>query len=437
MRALLYSINYAPELTGIGRYTGEMAEWLSARGMDVTVVTAPPYYPAWRVADGYSALRYRKERIGGVDVLRCPLWVPRRPTGLKRLLHLASFALTSLPVMLWLALRLRPQLVLVVEPPLFAAPAALVVARLCGASAWLHVQDFEVDAAFELGLLRGGALRRATTAVERWLMRRFDCVSSISQRMVQRLAAKGVPTGRTRHFPNWVDLKRIRPLASAPAFRTGRFGDDHVVVLYSGNIGKKQGLETVLRAAELLAQSNDRIRFVFCGDGAGRAELERAAHGRGNIELWPLVPAERLNELLNAADIHVLPQRADAADLVFPSKLTNMLASGRPVVATATPGTQVAEMLAGCGVVTEPGDAQALADALVALARDRARREKLGALGRSRAEQLWDKDAVLEAAFHDYLAGRDDADALAPPASHLPSRRRTSSVRASVTRDTA
>jgi len=437
LRALIYGINYAPELTGIGRYTGEMAEWLAARGMDVTVVTAPQYYPAWRVADGYSAIRYRKERVGGVDVWRCPLWVPRRPTGLRRLLHLASFALSSLPVMMWLAVRLRPRLVLVVEPPLFAAPAALLVARLCGASAWLHVQDFEVDAAFDLGMLRSRALRRTTAAIERWLMRRFDCVSTISERMVQRLAAKGVAAARTRLFPNWVDLGRIRPLASASELRSANFGDDQVVVLYSGNIGKKQGLETVLRAAELLAASNPGVRFVFCGDGAGRTELERAAHGLPNVEFWPLVPAERLNDLLNAADIHVLPQRADAADLVFPSKLTNMLASGRVVVATAHSGTQVAGMLTGCGAVVPPDDPRALADALLALARDHRRREELGALGRRLAERLWDRDAVLEAAFHDYLAGRDDARAREPLASQSSSLRRTSSVRASVTRDTA
>ena len=190
-----------PELTGIGKYTGEMAEWLAARGHEVRVVTAPPYYPAWKVTEGYTGWRYQREgdkatltglprryaprNDGAVEmvVYRCPLWVPGRPSGLKRILHLASFALSSLPVMLrqtfW-----RPDVVWVVEPPLFCSPAALLTARLCGAKSWLHVQDFEVDAAFDLGILKAGLLRRWVLAVERWLMRRFDHVLTFPRKFV-------------------------------------------------------------------------------------------------------------------------------------------------------------------------------------------------------------------------------------------------------------
>ena len=107
-RILLVTINYWPELTGIGKYTGEMAEWLSERGFEVKVITAPPYYPAWKVSDGYSSVFYRKEKINGVSVIRCPLWVPGKLSGLKRILHLASFSLTSFPVMIWTALWWRP-----------------------------------------------------------------------------------------------------------------------------------------------------------------------------------------------------------------------------------------------------------------------------------------------------------------------------------------
>ncbi len=398
MRVLLFGINYAPELTGIGKYTGEMAEWLVTQGARVTVVTAPPYYPAWRVARPYRAYRYRRERLRGVDVIRCPLFVPRRVTALKRVLHLASFAVTSLPAVLWLAIRERPDVVVVIEPPLFAAPAAWLAARLAGADAWLHVQDFELDAAFELGLLRPGRLRLCIDRCERWLMGRFDRVTTISSRMLDRLLAKRVPRTRASLFPNWVDLEEIRPLAARREHASGE-----TVVLYSGNMGLKQGLETVIRAAELLRDAGEsRLKFVLCGDGVARLALERAASALPNVTFRPLVPVERLNELLNEADIHVLPQRADAEDLVFPSKLTNMLASGRPVVATANPGTQIATLLEGCGVTVPPQDPAALAAALRSLADDPERRAALGAEARRTAERLWDKHAVLSAAFAHY-----------------------------------
>ncbi len=415
MRALLYGINYAPELTGCGKYTGEMAAWLAARGAEVTVVTAPPYYPAWRVDAPHASHLYSAETQDGVEVLRCPLFVPRRASGLMRVLHLLSFAFTSLPVVLWVALRRRPDVIVAIEPPFLGAPAAWLAARLTGATAWLHVQDFEVDAAFELGLLRSERLRRFVLRVESALMRRFDRVTTISERMRARLRGKGVASTRAQLFPNWVDLERVRPLPERPP--RPRFGTDDVVVLYSGNMGNKQGLEILIEAARLVAAAGDRrIRVVLCGDGVARAQLKAAAKDLPNVTFAPLVPLERLNDLLNLADIHVLPQRADAEDLVFPSKLTNMLASGRPVVATAGPDTQIATVLVGCGVVVPPGDAAALAAAMSALAADAERRRELGVEARRVAERLWDKDAVLARAFGAYLdsAPLATADAVGP-----------------------
>src|SRR5262245_52996029 len=147
-----------------------MADWLAARGAQVTVVTAPPYYPAWRVDAPHAWHLYRSEAEGNVEVVRCPLFVPRRASGIKRVLHLLSFALTSLPVLLWMTLRRRPHVIVTIEPPLLAAPGAWLAARLSGATAWLHVQDFEVDAAFDLGLLRSERLRRFALRAESALL---------------------------------------------------------------------------------------------------------------------------------------------------------------------------------------------------------------------------------------------------------------------------
>lgn len=94
MKILVYGINYSPELTGIGKYTGEMVEWLAAQGHEVRVITAPPYYPQWQVGENYSAWRYKREE-GAATVWRCPLYVPKQPSTLKRLLHLGSFAVSS------------------------------------------------------------------------------------------------------------------------------------------------------------------------------------------------------------------------------------------------------------------------------------------------------------------------------------------------------
>lgn len=394
MKILLYSANYWPEPTGIGKYSGEMAAWLASRGHEVRVVCAPPYYPAWSVAPGYRWPPWRRERIEGVDVWRAPLWVPRQPGGMLRVLHLLSFALSSLPVMLR-QLPWRPEVVMTVAPAFVCAPVGWMVARLSGARAWLHVQDFEVDVAFRMGLLRGRLSRRAITSVERWLLRRFDRVSSISGRMVAGLREKGVEAGRATRLPNWVDVDALRPLGRPSAYRAELgIAPAAIVALFSGTLGQKQGLLLIPESAQRLSHRID-IVFVICGTGPMRSQLELACAGLRNVRLLPLQPAARLCELLGLADIHLLTQSADAEDLVLPSKLSGMLASGRPVVATCRDGTEIAEVLADCGVVVPPDDAEALAKAVAELADAPERRARLGAAARLRAEDEMSRAGVL------------------------------------------
>ncbi|RYF49209.1 MAG: colanic acid biosynthesis glycosyltransferase WcaI, partial [Comamonadaceae bacterium] len=344
MKILIYGINFAPELTGIGKYSAEMADWLRQQGHDVRVVTAPPYYPQWAVHTGYHAGRYSRESWRDIPLLRCPLWVPSRPSGVKRMVHLMSFALSSVPGLIaqW---RWKPDVVWLTEPPLFCAPAALAFCRLRGSRSWLHIQDYEVDAAFALGLLKSPGLQKVVLGCERWLLRRFDRVSTISERMLDRARDKGVSAERLLSLPNWVDISAIRPLEDVSPFRAELgIPDDAIVALYSGNMGGKQGLEVLADTAARLRRE-PTIHFVLCGNGPAREDLVHRCADLPNVHFIDLQPLERLNELLGLADIHLLPQRADAADLVMPSKLTGMLSSGRPVIATAHADTELGKVV--------------------------------------------------------------------------------------------
>ena len=409
MRILIYSVNFAPEPTGIGKYSGEMAAWLVDHGNSVRVVAAPPYYPAWKIDPDYLRPRYRRELWKGVIVWRAPVWVPKVPTGSKRLVHLISFAIMSFPLMLrqifW-----RPELVVVVAPALVCAPCALLTARLCGAEAWLHLQDFEVDVAFRLGLLKGKLLQRLVLRMEKWLLGRFDVVSSISNRMVERLLTKGVVPERTCYFPNWVDLYHVRPSSGSESYRKELgIAADAVVVLFSGSLGAKQGLMAIPQVAKLLSQRKD-IEFVVCGDGVMKPELEAATAGMTNFHLLPLQPFQRLGELLCMADIHLLPQSPYAADLVLPSKLSGMLASGRPVIATARQGSELHSVVSKCGLVVPPGESSILADAIRKFADEPATRIEFGRRARAYAEANFERDAILGRVFASLV---NDASAVA------------------------
>lgn len=402
LQVLLYGLNYDPELTGIGKYSGEMARWLASRGHHVQVVTAPPYYPEWRIHKGFSGARYASDPSvsqPGLSVLRCPLWVPAKVTGKTRVMHLMSFALSSGPALLWMAIKRRPAVIMLVVPTLVCAPAAILVGKLLRIPIWLHVQDFEIDAMHAMGLGgKSGRLRKLALGIESWLMKRFDRASSISPKMLERLAAKGVAPDRIVEFPNWVDVSTIHPLQTTRAHNPMRLRlalpEDAVIVLYAGNLGQKQGIEIVLDAARAL-QSHPNIHFVMVGAGAAEPSLKAYSAGLPNVQWLPLQPIELLNELLNMADIHVLPQRADAADLVMPSKLTGMLASGRPVIGTATISTQLGQVLDECGIRVEPGCAEALTNAITQLASRPDEQSRLGELGRQYALAHLSHDAVL------------------------------------------
>ena len=281
-----------------------------------------------------------------------------------------------------------------VEPPLMCTPAGTLLSRCCGSKAWLHIQDYEIDAAFALGLLRQPWLRWLATRFERFLLKRQDRVSSVSPAMVALAIKKGGSPSRAILLPNWAVLHDT-PTEAAAAMRHELGIPSHAVLaLYSGNMGAKQGLEHLSAAAALLCDRPD-MHFVFCGDGGGRAELQAACAGLARVQFLPLQDVERFQALLAAADIHLLPQRADVTDLVMPSKLTGMLASGRPVVATATPESALAEVVNQCGIVVTPGDAAAFAHAIAALADDPAQRAALGDAGRRWAQRHLERDTVL------------------------------------------
>ena len=366
-KILIHAINFAPELIGCAKYTTQLALHLDAQGHDVEVVTTPPHYPGWFVRAPYRRDAYRREMLGAIRLTRCPMIMKEGASGVWRLLAPLSFAVTSAPIVAWRILRLQPDVVLCVEPTLFSTPIALFAAKCVGARCVLHVQDLEVDAAFELGHLRGDALRRIGIALEARLLRGFSRIVAISHKMRDALLAKGLPSEQVVVLRNWVDLEAIapRPRSAPNEFRTQLgFSQADFIILYAGHIGVKQSLDIVLKAARRLV-THSSIRFVIAGDGPALAGLRDSFADLVDLVFLPLQPTERFCELLAMADLHVLPQHPSAADLVLPSKLGGMLASGRPIIATAASGTELANLLTDIALLSPPGDDDALAQTIL------------------------------------------------------------------------
>lgn len=397
MKILVYGINYSPELTGIGKYTGEMVEWMTSQGHEVRVITAPPYYPVWEVHPDYSAWKYKKEQ-GAATVWRCPLYVPKQPSTLKRLIHLGSFAVSSfLPLLA--QCRWKADCIIGVVPTLFCVPGMRWLAKLSGARTLLHIQDYEVDAMLGLGMAGGSKSKVARLAqrFEQSCLRNVDNVSTISRSMMNKAIEKGVDPKRVIFFPNWSEVERFRDVSpqDVQALRESlRLAEDKKIILYSGNIGEKQGLETVIDAAMRFA---DRpYLFVIVGQGGGKKRLEKrvADSGLHNVVFHPLQPYDALPALLKLADCHLVIQRRGAADAVLPSKLTNILAVGGNAVITAEPETelgQLCDLFPGIAVCVEPESVDALAEGIT---RCLALPEH-NAVAQDYAERTLEKDSVL------------------------------------------
>ena len=396
MRILIQGLNYAPELVGIGKYTGEMVDFLVQRGHEVIVVTTPPYYPMWKVADGYLAGRYVKSEQENLIVIRCPLWVPKKITGSRRILHLLSYAISAFPVMVRQSLR-KPDVVLTIAPAITSALNAIIAGWLSGAKTWLHIQDFELDAAMNLGVVNAsGFVARFAKAVERFVLKRFDRVSSISNAMVAKLSEKGVQKTQLAFFPNWINTEKIFPINDSPMRGELGYSSEDVVVLYSGSMGEKQGLEVLVESARQLSHY-PALKFLLCGEGSAKERLQQAAAGMGNIQFLPEQPYEKLNELLNCADIQVLPQRKGASDLMMPSKLLGMMSSGKAIIAGCVPGSELFQVVSQIGLGVVPEDAGALASAILKFSDNPVLRKAAGMKARNFVCTQYGEKQVLQA----------------------------------------
>lgn len=402
MNILLYSLNFVPERTGTSKYSGEMAEWLVTRGHSIEVICGLPHYPDWKLYSAYSGGRSRRESRNGVIINRAPHFIPQagKLGARSRILMETSFSVSAGRYWLRkLTSKSKPDLIIAVMPPMQIGVWPLLYFWIRHVPWILHVQDLQVDAAIRLNMLPSGIVGHLLYRIEKFFLRRATRVSTITEAMRKRITSKGVREDRTLHFPNWADVKGIQPGERDNTFRKSlHIGAGKCVVLYAGNMGEKQGLEIVLQAAKELQARKD-IVFLMVGGGAAKTTLEQLSKSLelDNVRFLPVQPAERLPGMLAAGDIHLVVQKRNAADLVMPSKLTNVLASGRPCIATAEPGTALYGVVEenSTGLVTPPEDAAALARAIEKLAGDNDLRRQFGRAARNYAEKCLDQDSIL------------------------------------------
>jgi colanic acid biosynthesis glycosyl transferase WcaI len=383
LKITLWGINYAPELIGIAPFNRALCEYLLKQGHDVEMVTSFPYYPEWRKRPADRGAIYRTDVLNGVRIYRCWLYVPTKVGSVKRILHEASFVIASFLRVLTLR---RPDIFVVVSPPLLLGITAWVMSLLKRVPFVFHVQDLQPDAAIGLGMLREGWLTRMLYRMESFVYAKAARVSGISHGMLEMFRKKGIPESKLIYFPNGVKLPPNLPKRGA--FRgKHNIPENAFLAVYSGNLGVKQGLDVLVNAAVLLEKplagdtggnradvsaKDSSIRIVIAGEGARRADLAAsiARLKLENVLLLPLLPEHDYREMLADADCNVITQQAGSGSFFFPSKLLAALAAGKPVVSVADETSELAKAVASgrFGVNIAPNDPAALAATIRSLA---------------------------------------------------------------------
>lgn len=385
---LFVSRYFWPELIGSAPFSSDIADWLTQHGRTTTVVSGLPHYPEAEVFPAYRGGAGRRETVGAAIVERLPVGAPRGPGARSRIGNEAAFLLHGLAALLRGRIR-RHDAVLALCPSILSV-ALGVAARRNGGICIAIVHDIQSGLAEKLGIVGGGGLTRVMRACERLVLNRTDLVVVLSSEMREQLRGIGVRVP-IEIVPLWVDTDLIRP--AEPVDRSS------VRVLYSGNLGRKQGLGQIVDLAAELAASRPEIEIIVRGNGSQGSEIaaEVARRRLGNVRLAELQPNEALASALAVGDIHLVPQNPEAAAFAVPSKVFNIMAVGRPFVATALPGTVLWQLQreSGAFLCVPPGEPPAFAEAVLRLADDARLRRELGRRGREFVERNYSKPRIL------------------------------------------
>jgi colanic acid biosynthesis glycosyl transferase WcaI len=386
-RTLFVTRYFWPELIGSAPFASDIAEWLADHGRPITVLSGLPHYPHTEVFPDYRDGRRQRETVGSVTVERLRSGAPRRSSALSRIANEADFLLRGLAALASGRVRRHP-VVLALCPSILCVTLGLAARRRNGVCIAI-VHDIQSGLAERLGM-GGGRLGAVMRAAERTMLNRVDLVVVLSTEMAQQLRRIGVTTP-IEVVPLWVDTDHIQPVE--PVQRSA------VRVLYSGNLGRKQGLGQVVAMAEQLARQRPEIEIILRGNGNQVTALaaDIARRQLGNVSLAELQPNEDLAKALSVGDIHLVPQNPQAAAFAVPSKVFNIMAVGRPFVATALPDSTLWHLQreSGAFLCVPPNEPIRFAEAVLRLADDEVLRRDFGKRGRQFVERHYAKPMVL------------------------------------------
>lgn len=367
MRILIISTVYPPEQAPAGANVAELAHELARAQHEVTVLTGFPSHPSGRLFRGWKAkLLTREETIGSFTLLRCiHSFVPRFGLLGKTWYHF-TFAVSSFFAGLFGG---RFDVVVLQSTPAFCAPTAILLAGIKKARTFYWIHDVLPESAIHAGLLKEGALSTVMKAVDSWVCRRASIVAALTEEMREVILARGLPAEHVIIQRHWLDEDRIRPSPRQNKWRDKhRISPGDFVLLHAGTIGYISGALVIVEAAKRLRDCTG-VLFLFIGDGPLKEDLQRKVdeYQLANTKFLPFQSEEDLNEMQATGDVGLVTLQPLSGHTSIPSKMHGYAAAGRPVIAGVDSTSSTAKLIdaGGFGWVVPPGDADALADAIL------------------------------------------------------------------------
>lgn len=397
MHILFMAQCYAPEDVSAAVLITELATDLARRGHQVSMVTGAPSYPHGRVFDGYRNRFYQFEILDGVRVIRTWSYISPSKKFWPRLLHYGTYSATAFYGGLAAG---RPEVLVSFSPPLPLGLSAWLLGRIRRIPWVLQLEDLYPDAAVAAGMMKNTLVISFFRAMEKFLYRNSQHISVISESFRKSLIEKNVPESKMTLIPVWADPDAVRPLPKENSFRRQYELSGKFVVMYAGNIGLTSCLEDILCAAEILREQ-PQIQFVIVGEGAKKKSLESEARRKQleNVRLLPYQPREIYSEMLAAADLSLVTLNARAAVSSLPSKVFNLMASARSILAVAPHESELAGIVreAECGCVVPPGSPNELAAVIVRAAQHEDDLVQKGLNGRAYLEEHYSRQRCIDA----------------------------------------
>lgn len=398
MKILLLTQWFDPEPTFKGLL---FAKELQANGHEVEVITGFPNYPGGKIYDGYKIKFIQKEYIDGIKITRVPLYPSHDNSAIKRIFNYISFAFSA--TLYGILGAKKPDVIYIYHPPLTSGVAGAVIGFFRRVPYVIDIQDLWPDTLKATGMVNNQNVLNIVQVVCNWVYRRATKIVVLSPGFKKRLIKSGQPESKISVIYNWCDESAL------DIDKSSRLPTEGFNIVFAGNLGRAQGLNTVLQAAIELSSAGWKINFIFVGSGIVEDELKQKVKDNSinNVYFIPRLPMNDVGGVLKEADaLLVYLKDEELFRITIPSKTQAYMSIGKPIIMGVRGDAAEIVVQANAGIVCEPENVESLKQAVISLSQFS--ENEIEKLGRN-AETFYLNEMSLSAGCKRFISVFDDA----------------------------